>query len=76
MKNNTTPKPGTGARLRELIREGKTNAAALAVIKKEFPKASTGLNDVSWNRSMLRTGKFGSAKEVITNAQAEAKAKK
>lgn len=78
-KKSTEPKvkkPGTDAKLRELILAGKTNEQALAATLKAFPKAKTSMACASWNRSQLRNHgeKYGLTKaqmaKVLTNAQA------
>jgi len=76
-KTTTAPtKPGFGARIRELILKGMANDAILDVIKKEFKGGQTTTSDVSWNRSMLKAGKFDAPKKVLTNAEALAKGKR
>lgn len=71
-----TTKPGSGARIRELILKGMANDAILVIIQKEFKGGNTTTGDVSWNRSMLKAGKFGAPKKVLTNAEAVAKSAK
>ena len=72
-------KPGTDAKLRELILAGKTNEQALAATLKAFPKAKTSIACASWNRSQLRNHgeKYGLTKaqmaKVLTNAEAAEK---
>jgi len=72
-KKTAQVKPGSGARIRELILKGMPNDAILAIIKKEFKTGSTTTGHVSWNRSMLKAGKFNAPKKVLTNAEALAK---
>ena len=66
-------KPGSGARIRELILKGMANDAILVIIKKEYKNGNTTSGDVSWNRSMLKAGKFDAPKKVLSNAEALAK---
>ena len=73
VKKATEKKPGSGARIRELILKGMPNDAILAIIKKEFKAGNTTTGDVSWNRSMLKSGKFDAPKKVLSNAEAIAK---
>jgi glycine/serine hydroxymethyltransferase len=76
-KKATAPvKPGSGARIRELILKGLANDAILVIIQKEFKGANTTTGDVSWNRSMLKSGKFDAPKKVLSNAEAVAKSAK
>lgn len=49
-----TGRPGSGARMRELIEAGKDTKEILAIIHKEFPESTAGPSDVSWNRRKLR----------------------
>lgn len=75
-KPATVKAPSSGARIREMILKGMANDAILVVIKKEFKDGKTTTGDVSWNRSMLKAGKFNAPKKVLTNAEAIAKAAK
>ncbi len=76
VKEPTVKKPGTDAKLRELILAGKTNEQALAATLKAFPKAKTSMACASWNRSQLRNHgeKYGLTKaqmaKVPTNKEA------
>ena len=36
------------------LREGKSNDAALAAVKKAFPKAATTISSIAWYRNKLR----------------------
>lgn len=47
-------KPGSGARIRELLEEGKSTGEILEIIHEEFPESTAGPSDVSWNRRKLR----------------------
>jgi hypothetical protein len=47
-------KPGSGARIRELILKGWDNEKILATIHKEFPGSKAKASDVSWNKGKLR----------------------
>ena len=67
-----TPKRGVGTVIKEQLRAGATNEAALAAVKVEFPEAQTTLATVSWYRTNLRsTGEtVPSAREVKKAAKA------
>ena len=45
---------GSGARFRELMAAGKTNAEALAIVRSEFPESKATLSDAAWNRARLQ----------------------
>lgn len=47
-------KPGSGARIRELLQQGKGTKEILETIHKEFPGSRAGPSDVSWNKAKLR----------------------
>jgi hypothetical protein len=47
-------KPGSGARIREMLMKGMDADSILAVIHKEFPGSRASKSDVSWNRGKLR----------------------
>lgn len=47
-------KPGSGARIREMLLEGKTPDEILKVIHAEFPGSRATRSDVSWNKGRLR----------------------
>lgn len=49
-----TGKPGSGARMRDLISEGLSTGEILETIHEEFPQSKAGPSDVSWNRRKLR----------------------
>jgi hypothetical protein len=77
MKKAAAPvKPGSGTRIRELILKGLPNDAILVIIQKEFKGSNTTTSDVSWNRSMLKFGKFDAPKKVLSNTEAIAKSAK
>lgn len=50
------PYRGSGARFRELILQGATNAEAVAVVRAEFPTSKATVSDAAWNRAKLREG--------------------
>jgi hypothetical protein len=75
-KKTAEKKVSSGARIRELILKGMSNDVILPIIKKEFKGGKTTTGDVSWNRSMLKAGKFNAPKKVLTNAEALAKTAK
>lgn len=52
--NDAPRKPGSGARIRELLVAGKPTDVILATIKKEFPASKATANDVAWNRRRLK----------------------
>jgi len=54
--NGQQRKRGSGARFRELILQGKTNAECLAIVRGEFPESKATLSDAAWNRAALRKG--------------------
>lgn len=45
---------GSGARFRELMAAGASNAEALAVVRSEFPESKATLSDAAWNRARLQ----------------------
>lgn len=47
-------KPGSGARIRELIMKGVDSEKILATIHKEFPGSKAKASDISWNKGKLR----------------------
>lgn len=47
-------KPGSGARIRELLEQGKETNDILKIIHTEFPQSKATSADVSWNRRKLR----------------------
>ena len=47
-------KPGSGARFRELMAAGASNAEALAIVRAEFPDSKATLSDAAWNRAKLQ----------------------
>lgn len=51
-------KRGSGARFRQLILAGRTNAEALAVVRAEFLESKATLSDAAWNRARLREGEW------------------
>lgn len=52
-------KPGSTARIAELVKEGKLDNEAIAeAIRKEFPEAQTNKSNVSWVRWALKTGRM------------------
>ncbi len=54
-------KRGSGARFRELIMAGKTNAESLTIVRSEFPDSKATLSDAAWNRALLRKNPAGFA---------------
>lgn len=51
---------GSGARIREMIMEGKlTTEEMLAVIHKEFKDSKAKASDISWNRGQLKANPKG-----------------
>jgi hypothetical protein len=48
-----TPRRGSGYRMREMLVQGKSTEAILAVIHKEFPESTAAASDVSWNKRKL-----------------------
>jgi len=70
-KEPKAPKRGVGTVIKERLRAGSTNEAALEAVKAEFPEAKTTLATVSWYRTNLRsTGeKVASAREVKKAAE-------
>lgn len=53
-KEKSARKPGSGARIRELIMKGVDSEKILATIHKEFPGSKAKASDVSWNRGKLK----------------------
>ncbi len=52
---------GVGHFIRECINAGKMdNAAILTAVKKKFPDSKAKTSDVSWNRYMIKQGKYPS----------------
>ena len=47
-------RPGSGARIRELLVAGKAAAEILPIIHTEFPGSKATASDVAWNRGRLR----------------------
>ena len=47
-------RPGSGARIREMLKDGLTPDAILTVIHKEFPDSKATKADVAWNKRKLR----------------------
>jgi hypothetical protein len=47
-------KPGSGARIRELILKGFDNDKILATVHKEFPDSKAKASDIAWNKGKLR----------------------
>jgi site-specific DNA-cytosine methylase len=47
-------RPGIGARIRELIQEGRGTEQILTQIRSEFPQSKATAADVSWNRGKLK----------------------
>lgn len=82
-KEPKPPKRGVGTVACEAIRAGKTNEEALALVKAEFPEASTSMASINWYRNNMRTNgedvptardlKAGE-REKVKQARAEAKA--
>lgn len=66
-------KPGSGARIREMLLKGMESEEILKVIHKEFPDSTAKSSDVSWNRGKLR--KDGLLKEEKAKPAAKAAAK-
>lgn len=52
-KHAGTRKMGSGARFRELIGAGASNADALTVVRAEFPDSKATLSDAAWNRAQI-----------------------
>jgi site-specific DNA-cytosine methylase len=52
--SNGSRKPGSGARIREMLLAGRLTPDILAVIHSEFPGSKAGPSDVSWNKQKLR----------------------
>lgn len=48
-------KPGSGARIRELLVKGTNAEAILAIIHREFPQSKAQKSDVAWNLRKLRS---------------------
>lgn len=53
-KEKSARKPGSGARIRELILKGVDPEKILATIHKEFPGSKAKASDISWNKGKLR----------------------
>lgn len=50
-----TARPGSGARIRELLKAGGLNQAEiLVIVHREFPTSKAGPSDIAWNRAKLR----------------------
>jgi len=47
-------KRGSGARFRELILQGKTNAECVEIVRNEFPESRATISDAAWQRAQLR----------------------
>lgn len=52
-------KRGSGARFRELMMQGRTNAECLEAVRAEFPESVATLSDAAWNRALLRKNPDG-----------------
>lgn len=48
--------PSSGARIRELLAEGKDAEAILAIVHKEFPDSKATKGDVAWNKWKMKQG--------------------
>lgn len=56
---------GIGDLANTLIREGKTNAAVLDIVQREFPLAATSEESIRWYRKKLREA----GEAVLTNTE-------
>ena len=54
MEADATPKLKVGDVAREAIRQGMSNAEALAAVKEKIPSASTSLSSINWYRNDMR----------------------
>jgi len=53
-KTARTSRPGSGARIRELLVAGHDAESILATIRREFPQSKATKADVAWNRGRLK----------------------
>lgn len=53
-RNGVERKRGSGARFRELILQGKSNAECVEIVRAEFPESRATISDAAWQRAQLR----------------------
>jgi hypothetical protein len=72
------PRRGVGTVAMEHIRAGRTNEETLALVRAEFPEASTSASSINWYRNKLRKDgeDVPTARSLTTDQRAEAKAEK